>query len=173
MRLTTLILSTAASILALSPQTQIVYDDITLIDKNVLNLIDATEAYQGGLLAQAPIAIDFVPTHLATRKGFYDSLLLPGTLQDSDAQALVDHVNATLAQDNPRAVETLISKKGLIEEVGDEALIQAGIQLLLSDHLSFSKEVLKRTPSELLPEAESVVDVITVALRRGVEAFSD
>ncbi|KAI7622665.1 Pre-mRNA-splicing factor, partial [Hortaea werneckii] len=74
--------------------------------------------------------------------------------------------------DNPRAVDTLISKKPQIEEVGDETIIKAGIQLLLSDHLSFSDEVLKRTPADVLLQANEVVDVITVALRKGVVAFS-
>ena len=50
--------------------------------------------------------------------------------------------------------------------------IKAGIQLLLSDHLSFSDEVLKRTPADVLLQANEVVDVITVALRKGVDAFS-
>merc|ERR1712014_319061 len=141
------------------------------LTKTSKKLISATEAYQGGLLSQAPIAIDFVPTHLATRKGFYDSLLLPSTVSESDAQAVVEHVNNTLAIDNPRAVETLISKQPQIEDVGDEGIIKAGIQLLLSDHLSFSDEVLKRTPADVLPQANEVVDVITVALRKGVDAF--
>ncbi|KAI7538711.1 hypothetical protein KC331_g10187 [Hortaea werneckii] len=173
-QLTTLLASATAALAAFSsPQTQVVYDDVTNIDENVKRLISATEAYQGGLLSQAPIAIDFVPTHLATRKGFYDSLLLPSTVSESDAQAVVEHVNNTLAIDNPRAVDTLISKKAQIEDVGDEGIIKAGIQLLLSDHLSFSDEVLKRTPADVLPQANEVVDVITVALRKGVDAFSD
>ncbi|KAI6806426.1 hypothetical protein KC367_g3429 [Hortaea werneckii] len=171
--ITALLTSATAGLAAFSvPQTQVVYNDVTNIDESVQKLISATEAYQGGLLSQAPIAIDFVPTHLATRKGFYDSLLLPSTVSESDAHALVEHVNNTLAIDNPRAVDTLISKKPQIEKVGDEGIIKAGIQLLLSDHLSFSDEVLKRTPADVLPQANDVVDVITVALRKGVDAFS-
>lgn len=86
-----------------------VYNDITDI-YNAVNVLTAqTRAYNGGLIAQLPLAIDFVPVHLATRKGFYNSLLLPDLLTDSDALRLIEHVNNTLSVGNPEAVNLIIS----------------------------------------------------------------
>lgn len=151
---------------------QTVYDDITKIDNAVLELTNTTQAYNGGFIPQLPLAIDFVPVHLATRKGFYDSLLLPDTLTNADALLLIEHVNQTLSVDNPAAVNVLISKKSLFDAEDSTPLIKAGLQLLLSDHLSFSNEVAKRIPAELQADGQEVIDVITVALQDGVTTFS-
>ncbi|KAF2718267.1 hypothetical protein K431DRAFT_287772 [Polychaeton citri CBS 116435] len=162
----------AAIALSQSPQTQVIYDDVTSIDEHVKTLTTATAAYQGGLLSQAPLAIDFVPVHLATRKGYYDSLSLPAQVSIADASRIIEHVNQTLSIDNPKAVDTLISKKALFDQAGSDLFIKSGLELLLSDHLSFSNEVLKRAPAELVDEANQVVGVITVALQKGIDTFS-
>ncbi|KAF7188112.1 hypothetical protein HII31_10586 [Pseudocercospora fuligena] len=158
--------------LAQSTQVDIVYNDITDIDTHVLELTSTTAAYQGGLVGQLPIGVDFTPVHLATRKGFYDSLPLPAQISTSDAQRLIDHVNATLSKDNPKAVQVLKSKKPLFDASGSSPVIKSGLELLLFDHLSFSSEVAKRIPPALKADGQIVIDVITVALQDGINYFS-
>lgn len=157
---------------AQNPQVDTVYNTITKINVAVDELTAQTQAYNGGFVQQLPLAIDFVPVHLATRKGFYDSLLLPDTLTDADAQRLIEHVNNTLSVGNPEAVRVLKTKKSLFDEEHSTPLIKAGLQLLLSDHLSFSNEVAKRVPAELQADGKEVIDIITVALEDGVTTFS-
>lgn len=157
---------------AQNPQVDTVYNTITEINQNVDELTAKTHAYNGGLIAQLPLAIDFLPVHLATRKGFYDSLLLPDLLTDSDALRLIEHVNNTLSIGNPEAVRVLKTKKRLFDAEHSTPLIRAGLQLILGDHLSFSNEVAKRVPVELQAGGQEVIDVITVALEDGVETFS-
>lgn len=162
----------ATFVAAQTASVETVYNTITKIDNAVLNLTAATQAYQGGFVQQLPLAIDFVPVHLATREGFYDSLLLPQNLTDADALLLIEHVNKTLSVDNPKAVKVLESKKSLFDSELSTPLIKAGLQLLLSDHLSFSDEVAKRIPAGLQADGQEVIDVITVALEDGVKTFS-
>lgn len=157
---------------AQTPQVDTVYETVTKIDNAVIELTASTESYNGGFIPQLPLAIDFVPVHLATRKGFYDSLLLPNTLTTADASRLIEHVNQTLSVDNPAAVNVLKGKKDLFDAEHSTPLIKAALQLLLSDHLSFSNEVAKRVPAELVAEGQKVIDVITVALEDGVQTFS-
>lgn len=165
-------LSATALAQASNRQVQVVYDDVSAINENVLELTETTRAYQGGLVGQLPVAIDFTPVYAATRKGFYDSLLLPAQVSSSDAQLLIEHVNQTLAVNNPRAVDVLKSKKPLFQQAGSTPLIKSGLELLLFAHLSFSNEVAKRIPAELKAEGQSVIDVITVALQDGVAFYS-
>jgi hypothetical protein len=93
-------------------------------------------------------------------------------LTEEDGIRLIDHVNRTLAIDNPIAVEVLESKKQLFDAAGTSPIIKGGLKLLLSDHLAFSNEVLERAPPSLLADGNAVVDVITNALQHGIETFS-
>jgi hypothetical protein len=150
-----------------------VYNDITALDQEVQTLITMERAYQGGLLAQGPLLLQLTRVHIATRKGAYDASNLPTTvLSENDAVRLIDHVNTTLAVDNPIAVGVLKSKKALFDASGTDPFIKGGLQILLDDHLAFSNEVLKRTPQDVLAHANQVVHVITNALQSGIAAFS-
>ena len=162
------ILSTVAA-----TQVDTVYDDVSLINQRVIELTTATQNYQGGLIGQLPFLIDFGPVYFATRKGFYDSLLLPNPLTASDAQRLIDHVNETLAITNPRAVNVVKSKKPKFDAAGTSPLVKDGLELLLFAHLSFSDEVAKRiADANQKAEGQSVIDVITRALQDGIAYFS-
>ena len=163
----------AAAAAVLSSQVNVVYNDITTIDKNVKKLTLATASYKGGAVGLVPVNIDFVPVYGATRKGYYDSLLLPSQLSESDAQRLIDHVNQTLSIDNPKAVNVLKSKKLLLQPKGLDPFIKTGLEALLSAHLSFSNEVAKRIPQDQQPQGHEVINVITVALQDGITFFSD
>ncbi|KAM3414482.1 hypothetical protein BST61_g9643 [Cercospora zeina] len=169
----TTLLTTLALSQSSSPQVDRVHDDISTINRNVLELTETTEDYNGGLISQLPFIVDFNPVYLATRKGFYDSLLLPDPLTQSDAQLLIDHVNATLAVNNPIAVDVVKSKKVFFDEAGTSRVVRGGLELLLFAHLSFSNEVAKRIVDEhQRAEGQAVIDVITVALEDGIAFFS-
>ncbi|PPJ54863.1 hypothetical protein CBER1_06051 [Cercospora berteroae] len=165
------LLSTTA--VSQSSQVDRVYNDVSTINRNVLELTETTQNYNGGLINQLPCIIDFNPVYLATRKGFYDSLLLPNPLTQSDAQRLIEHVNATLAVNNPKAVEAVKSKKVFFDEAGTSQVVKGGLELLLFAHLRFSNEVAKRVvDEEQRKEGQAVIDVITVALEDGIAFFS-
>lgn len=160
-----------ASLVA-AAQIDVVIDDVTALDQDVQDLTADVRAYNGGLLAQSPLLLGVTKVHVATRKGYYDSKDLPRPLSETDATRLIDHVNNTLAIDNPIAVETLKGKKDLFDASGTSIFIKGGLQILLDDHLDFSNEVLERAPKSLEQDANSVVDVISDALRSGIEFFS-
>lgn len=157
---------------AAASQVDVVIDDVTALDQDVKDLTAGVQAYNGGLLAQTPLLPGLTKVHIATRTGYYDSKELPRPLSVTDAGRLIDHVNATLAIDNPIAVKTLVDKKELFAAAGTTLVIKGGLQVLLDDHLKFSNEVLERAPEGLEAEGQEVVDVITRALEGGIEAFS-
>lgn len=156
----------------LSSQVDVVIDDITALDQDVQSLTAKVRAYNGGLIPQVPQLFGLTEVHLATRKGYYAATQLPRPLTESDGQRIIDHVNATLAIDNPIAVQVLESKKPLFDAAGTSPFIKAGLQVLLDDHLAFSNEVLERAPASELQDANEVVDVISNALQHGIETFS-
>jgi hypothetical protein len=155
-----------------SSQVDVVIDDITALDKDVQSLTVKVRAYNGGLIPQIPQLFGLTEVHLATRKGYYSATTLPRPLTEEDGLRLIEHVNETLAIDNPIAAQVLESKKPLFDAAGTSSVIQDGLKLLLSDHLAFSNEVLERAPEDLLAEANAVVDVISNALQHGINTFS-
>ncbi|KAF2209862.1 hypothetical protein CERZMDRAFT_99921 [Cercospora zeae-maydis SCOH1-5] len=168
-------ITTLPSTLVSSQSSQVdrVHDDVSTINRNVLELTGTTKHYNGGLVNQLPFIVDFGPVYLATRRGFYDSVLLPDPLAQSDAQRLIEHVNATLAVNNPIAVGVVKSKKVFFDDAGTSQVVRGGLELLLFAHLSFSNEVAKRiVDEEQRAEGQAVIDVITVALEDGIAFFS-
>lgn len=153
-------------------QVDVVIDDISALDQDVQSLTAKVRAFNGGLIPQVPQLFGLTQVHLATRKGYYSATALPRPLTEEDGLRLIEHVNKTLAIDNPIAVEVLESKKPLFDAAGTSPVIKGGLKLLLSDHLAFSNEVLERAPPSLLADGNAVVDVITNALQHGIETFS-
>lgn len=153
-------------------QVDVVIDDITALDKDVQSLTAKVRAFNGGLIPQVPQLFGLTEVHLATRKGYYSATTLPRPLTETDGARIIEHVNETLAIDNPIAVSVLESKKPLFDEAGTSPVIKEGLKLLLSDHLAFSNEVLERAPASQLADANAVVDVISNALQHGINTFS-
>lgn len=168
--LTTLLLS-ATTVLS-SQEVDVVIADITALDRDVQSLTAKVRAFNGGLIPQIPQLFGLTEVHLATRKGYYAATQLPRPLTSSDGRRIIDHVNVTLAIDNPIAVSVLESKKTLFDAAGTSPAIKLGLQVLLSDHLAFSNEVLERAAASELADGNAVVDVITNALQHGIETFS-
>lgn len=147
--------------------------DIKALDADVQHLTAAVAAYNGGLLGQTPLLADLTQVHLATRKGYTDAAALPPTtLSAADAERIIDLVKRTLAVDNPKAVDVLETKKRYFEQTKTTRVVKGGLETLLDDHLDFSREVLRRTPVELMARAQEVVDVISEALEGGIEYYS-
>ncbi|KAG9532305.1 hypothetical protein KCU93_g1119, partial [Aureobasidium melanogenum] len=165
------VLSTISTLLlsistVISASVDDVYNDITSLDQDVQTLTYMVRDFQGGLIAQGPLLLQLTKVHIATRKGGYDTSTLPTTpLSESDALRIIDHVNTTLAVDNPIAVNVLRSRKPLFDASGTDPFIKAGLQILLDDHLYFSNEVLERAPQDLVAKANQVVDTISNALQ--------
>ncbi|KAK2601825.1 hypothetical protein QQS21_004608 [Conoideocrella luteorostrata] len=151
------------------------YNDITNIDNNVRKLTKEVQAYRGGVLSAAPQILLAGKAIVATASGGHDSSLLPQTLSLDDLSHLADHVNKTLAVDNPIAVETVVAKKNLYFQAGLRGPLYFILKELLKLHLRFSYNVLDRVPSDapkdLVRIAMADIDAITVALQKGVAAF--
>ncbi|KAF7893763.1 hypothetical protein EAF00_007277 [Botryotinia globosa] len=144
-----------STVLALTTDTQL-KNDITTLDNNVRALTSQTALYSGGLLPAAPL--------LGSLTAVYLSLL-------QDAKSLIEHVNVTLAIDNPIAIDTLKGKKQLFNEQGLDGAIVAGLGLLLAGHEAFTNNMLRRLPEDQSADGQEVTQIITVALTDGIRYF--
>ncbi|TGO36307.1 hypothetical protein BHYA_0129g00280 [Botrytis hyacinthi] len=159
-----------STVLALTTVTQ-VKNDITTLDNNVRALTSQISPYSGGLLPAAPLLGSLTAVYLSLLQGVTDSALLPPSILESDAQSLIEHVNVTLAIDNPIAVDTLKGKKQLFKEQGLNGAIVAGLGLLLVGHEAFTNNVLQRLPEDQSANGQEVTQIITVALTDGIHYF--
>lgn len=152
-----------------------VNQDVDNIDTNVKHLTGLTRAYEGGILGATPQLAALSAVYLALAGGVVHSGLLPGTISAADAVGLVDHVNRTLAVDNPIAVDTLIAKRKQFQDAHVDGFIAPALELLLVGHESFSNNVLTRIPDDVSPElvagGKAAVEVISDALRKGIKTF--
>ncbi|KAF7877441.1 hypothetical protein EAF04_001118 [Stromatinia cepivora] len=159
--------STALALTAVSE----VEVDITTLDTDFQALTAQTALYTGGLLPVAPILSSLTTIYLSLLQCVTDSTLLPPSILESDAQSLIEHVNATLAIDNPIAVNTLKSKKELFKEQGLDNAIVTALGLLLTGHEAFEYNVLQRLPEDQVADGQEVTQIITVALTEGIQYF--
>lgn len=155
--------------------TSLCYNDITDIDTNVRKLIEKAEAYNGGLAAFLPQIPFALQAAAATASGGVHSSLLPKTVPWDDLFQLADHVNKTLAVDNPIVVEKFIEKKDLYDQSGLRVPIHVTLKLFLDLHLRFANNLLDRVPDDAPADrvavAKADIDAITVALQKGVKTF--
>ncbi|PVH85538.1 hypothetical protein DL98DRAFT_557787 [Cadophora sp. DSE1049] len=160
----------AASALAATTVPQVL-TDITNLDNNVKALISTTSTYAGGLLPATPQLFALIPVYTTLLKGVTDTGLLPSSLSVSEAYQIINHVNATLAIDNPIAVDTLISKRELYAQAGLSDGIVAALGLLKLGYEAFTKNVVERVPESTLADGTSVALVISNALQKGIDYF--
>lgn len=166
--LKSLLLFSATAIAATVPQ---VLTDITNLDNNVKSLISTTRAYTGGVVGANPQLFALIPVYTSLLKGVTDTGLLPSSLSVDEAYQIINHVNATLAVDNPIAVETLIGKRDLYEKAGLSQGIVAALGLLKLGHEAFTKNVVERIPDSTLADGTAVALVISNALQKGIDYF--
>jgi len=145
--------------------------DITNLDNTVNKLATTTSAYTGGLIPATPQLFALVPVYTTLLKGVTDTGLLPSSLSVSEAYQIINHVNSTLAIDNPIAVDTLISTRELYAKAGLSDEIVAALGLLKLGHEAFTKNVVERVPDSTLANGTSVALVISNALQRGIDYF--
>lgn len=172
MQLKYLVTLLCASLAIAYTTVDLVIADIIYLDNAVRQLIVSTQAYTGGVLLVQ--GTDFTNVEGRLTKANTDvTLLPPQDLSVADTYRLVSVVSHTLAVDNPRAVDTLISKKALIEATPLQGgIVEAGLQSLLRGHLYFSNEALQRTPPSEMADVQEQVDIISNALQKGIDAFS-
>ena len=145
--------------------------DITNLDNNVKKLTTTTSAYTGGLIPATPQLFALIPVYTTLLKGVTDTRLLPSSLSVSEAYQIINHVNSTLAIDNPIAVDTLISKRELYAKSGLSDGIVAALGLLKLGHEAFTKNIVERVPESTLADGTSVALVISNALQKGINYF--
>lgn len=147
--------------------------DIVTLDNSVKTLTTSVQNYHGGLLNETGITLNLALVAANTAKGGTDANALPSTtLSNNEACSVISTVKQTLDIDNPAAVDALIAKKAFFQQSLQDGLVQAGLKLLLSEHLYFSDAILERTPLGALGGANEAVDVISNALQRGINEFA-
>ncbi|KAL2068003.1 hypothetical protein VTL71DRAFT_16101 [Oculimacula yallundae] len=166
--LKTLFLLGSTALAATVPQ---VITDITNLDNNVKNLIKTVSSYNGGVISASPQIFALIPVYTSLLKGVTDTSLLPSSLSVTEAYEIINHVNATLAIDNPIAVQTLISKRALYEKAGLSDAIVAALGLLKLGHEAFTKNVVERAPDSTLEDGIKVTLIISNALQKGIDYF--
>ncbi|KAM4067249.1 hydrophobic surface binding protein A domain-containing protein [Hirsutella rhossiliensis] len=138
-----------------------VNQDVTNIDTNVKRLTRLLAALSN--------------VYLALAGGAIHSGQLPRPIPIKDLLGLVEHVNKTLAIDNPIAVNTLISKKKELEDAKVAGFLVPRLEMLLAGHEAFSNHILARVPADASPEikaqGKAVVEVISDALRKVLRLF--
>ncbi len=169
-------LSTASSLTPRSTISQVL-QDVSNIDSHVLTLTQQIRSYQGGLPGILPQVDSLSSVYDALQDGVRDSGNLPNPISLLDAFNLVEQVNSTLAIDNPAAIDALIEKKQLYVNTGVSGTLAPILQQLLDGHEQFSKNILDRlapdTPPEAVDLGKQVIEVISVALQKGIDAFSE
>lgn len=93
-----------------------------------------------------------------------------------DLLRLTEHVNKTLAVDNPIAVDTFIAKKALYEEAGLKLAIHLSLKVFMALQLRVADNIMARVPSDAPKEkveiAKRDIQIITEALQRGIDAYA-
>jgi hypothetical protein len=162
---------TLFAVAALATTVLEVIDDVTVLDSNVKALITQVNLYTGGILGATPQLTALTAVYASLFKGVIDTGLVPDTVSESEAFALIDHVNKTLVVDNLIAVKTLESKKDLYTAAGLDELLVGALGLLKVGHESFTTNVLKRAPEDAVQPAKEVALVISNALQDGIDEF--
>ncbi|KAJ6789378.1 hypothetical protein PWT90_00931 [Aphanocladium album] len=154
-----------------------VMQDVAIIDSHVLTLTEQIRSYEGGLPGVLPQVESLSYVYNALQDGVKDSGNLPNVISIEEAFNLVVQVNDTLAVHNPAAIDVLIERKHLYEDAGVSGTISPILQQLLNGHEQFSQNILDRIPPGTPPEAidigRQVVEVISVALQTGIDAFTE
>ena len=119
---------------------QAVYKDISNIDAAVRKLTAVLTAYNGGILQSKPTFDASIDIHNVNRQGFADATA-SSSFTSAESKRIVDHVNESVGKSIPASVKVLEAKKPLFDQAQVSSLVEATIQLLKSDHETFSAAV--------------------------------
>lgn len=114
-----------------------VNDDITGIDIAVRRLTDVVNAYNGGIQEAEPVFNASLAVHAINRKGFADANA-SGPFTAAESKKIVDNTNNSVGVSIPISVKAIEAKKPLFDEAQLTSLVKATIDLLKSDHETFS-----------------------------------
>lgn len=117
-----------------------VYDDITGIDTAVRKLTAAVNAYNGGILQSQPVFDRTLAVHNINRQGFADATA-SSSFSQADSRRIVDHVSDSVGISIPESVKAIEAKKPLFDKAELSSVVESTIQLLKSDHETFSAVV--------------------------------
>ncbi|WPG98695.1 Hypothetical protein R9X50_00148900 [Acrodontium crateriforme] len=117
-----------------------VYDDITGIDTAVRALTAAVNAYNGGILQSQPVFDRTLAVHNSNRQGFADATA-SSSFSEADSKRIVDHVSNSVGISIPESAKAIEAKKPLFDDAQLSSVIESTIQLLKSDHETFSAAV--------------------------------
>lgn len=131
-------LTTASTLLPRDAST--VNSDITGIDIAVRNLTSKVSAYNGGITPSDPIFTASIAVHNINRIGFHDALS-SSRFTSAESKKIVNNVNKSVGVSIPAGLKVLESKKDLFDEAQITPVIGTFVNLLKSDHETFSAAV--------------------------------
>jgi len=133
-----LFVTAATALPAISKRTaSTVLSDISTIDSDVKALTSATNSYDGGLLAAAPVSNDESTLEKDIKQGTSDAQATP-QLSSSDTQATIAQVRSPLTPDVKDALDALVAKKSLFTSAGLKSTVQNDLATLKTDTDSFA-----------------------------------
>ena len=116
------------------------YNDITGINTAVLKLTAALNAYSGGITQSEPVFDASISIHAVNRQGFADATASQ-SFTSAESKRIVDHENDSVGISIPASVTILEAKKPLFDQAEVSSVIEATVELLKSDHETFSTAV--------------------------------
>ena len=119
---------------------QTVDNDITGINTAVLKLTAALNAYSGGITQSEPVFDASIAIHAVNRQGFANAAASQ-SFTSVESKRIVDHVNDSVGISIPASVTILEAKKPLFDQAEVSSVIEATVELLKSDHETFSTAV--------------------------------
>lgn len=150
---------------------QTLIQDVDNINAGVESLRKDVAAYNGTLLSEAPLLLDFTIIHLANRKGFVDANLRQESFNASDSHDIVQFTIDSVGVSIPAAVEETKAKKALFEASGQDEVIVGTLEVLLNDHDTFSSPLLAKLTADQV-RGQAVVDEIHDSIQSGIDYFS-
>lgn len=107
------------------------------------------------------------------RAGYVHALAAP-VLNATESETIISTVQDTVTISIPASISALEAKKADFEEAGFGATVVASLELLLSDHDSFSAAVEAKFmgSEDELAAGEAAVKTIHDAIEAGIEGFS-
>ncbi|TVY81019.1 hypothetical protein LSUE1_G006791 [Lachnellula suecica] len=150
---------------------ELLYSDLVSLDQSVEALTAAVNAYTSGNGAAVFSAVSYV--NETNRKGYYDAMSDRVAVQNfNDSLTISQYVSTPIAVDITTGVQAIIAKKDPLVANGLRQQVLDGLNLLVSDHETFSAAVAaKLNPAALLVAALPVVE-IDAAIRTAIADFT-
>jgi hypothetical protein len=145
--------------------------NLQTIDTDTRSLIKAEQNYNGGLFGALAIknAADKVDDDIRSATTDAQS---SGPLDEATAQSAIDYVNSTLEPDVATAVDTLISKKSLIQRDGQVGTVNDELKKLRADTQTYGSALKNIAPADRQADADAALAKVDADFKRGVDAYA-